>query len=200
MTGYLWLLRVVCPQCHRHLPYLLHCISWSLCPCVSPSLSLVPHVCLTEQSLLSPFSLSTPWSFVLFSVFLLHLCFLHLSYYFRSYLSFCVYFWLCCTSTNILTMLGKSLLTNSRQHTQCWETLSCSQGCGQLALCSSLLLRKWISRAPTWRWLHQPHGAPASPDPLTAGSRGSLVLVGLWHFVLMVNLETYLWAYLWEAF
>lgn len=82
VTGYIELMRVVCPQCHRQLPYLLHCPVCVYMVCSLP-LCLLFLLCFS-------ISLSTPLSFVLFSCFLSHLCFLNLSYYLRSYLSMCV--------------------------------------------------------------------------------------------------------------
>lgn len=78
------LIRVVCPQCHRQLPYLLHC---PVCVCVYMVCSL--PLCLLFLLCFS-ISLSTPLSFVLFSCFLSYLCFPNLSYYLISYLSMCV--------------------------------------------------------------------------------------------------------------
>lgn len=91
VTGYIELMRVVSPQCHCHLPYLLHCPVCVYTVMLSPSLSLFSLV------------------FLHFSVYTIVICsFLLLSFIslfsesllLPQILSLYVCFWLWCTSTN----------------------------------------------------------------------------------------------------
>lgn len=184
-------MRVVSPRCHHHLPY-LHLISWSLCPC-AVSISVFCSSCLfhCSEASLSIFSVYTfiicPFLCVsfasLFSTSLLlpqilpsFLCvFLILLSVYQCFDNF----WKILTDQSWVTY---TMLRNTIICTRIWTA----------GIVFISLVRQMNFQSLHMEELHQSCGAPGSPDLLTAGSRGHLVLVGLWHLMLMVNLETYL--------
>lgn len=106
VTRYTELMRVVCPQCHLHLPCLLHCPLCVYMVCSLP-LCLLCLLCISLNR--APFSIFLCLHLChLFFCFLSHLCFLNLSYYLKSYLSMCISDSVVCVPMVAAQVLGSS--------------------------------------------------------------------------------------------